>query len=82
MGRRYNDIKDMPLTSQRERERMRKRERKYFIHQFIIWPLKLYSLCMYIQEQRRDYTKAPADLLTYLLTHLLDSAQIVHVCYT
>lgn len=48
-----------------ERERVRKRGREYFIHQFIIWPFKLHSLFMYIQEHRRDYTKAPAELMVF-----------------
>lgn len=67
MGGRNNDIQDGPLTSwsEREIERLRKRERKYSIHQFIVWPLKLYSLFMYIQERRRDYTKAPAELMAF-----------------
>lgn len=44
-----------------ERER-----RKYSIHQFIVWPLRLGRLFfMYNQECRRDRTKAPAELMVF-----------------
>ena len=64
----YKTGPSLHRASERERERLRERERegeKILIHQFIVWPLKLCSLFMYIQERRRDYTKAPAELMAF-----------------